>query len=252
MTLEKLITWLTHLNPDVRRQSALILGMVQEKDALAALQSAYAAETDDAVKNAMSQAMTRIQNTPNSTVDRLFEHFQIDQEIENLPEDFSFDDVQLFAQMDQTFRDDLHKSVSDQSKNVHVRGMRTGSIGGGQFSALNASNELLGSQTNQITKRRIPATAPNPDSPQHLLKRLVNADTNEQVLRTLRELVEYNNPYTLPHIFELVLNHPDTNVQQGAMRAGNEIYLMMRYWNMTQNGSLKTEYNRRLAQKRTS
>lgn len=87
---------------------------------------------------------------------------------------------------------------------------------------------------------------PNTESAKHLLKRLITAESNTEIFKTLRELVQFNNPYVLPNLLELAHNYADNIVKNEAERAVHEIYLMMRYWDLIQSGALNVEYNRRV------
>lgn len=151
MTLAQLLEWLTHANPNVRRQTALVFGMVYENDAVSALKIAYGIEVDESTKQIFSQALNRIENSSVETIlNRVFEHFQINQEIMNLPEDMDFNEVELIDKMERQFRDDLSKRVTEQSQKIHLSGSKTGNIGSSQITALNASNSLLDAQNNFI------------------------------------------------------------------------------------------------------
>lgn len=253
MKLSVLLGGLNNPNPAVRLDVVRVLGMLDETRALEPLRERYHTETDEEVRQAITWAGKRLfqaHQANYSTVDELFRYFNIDKEIENIPDE---EEAKLMEQMDYALQKDL-ASIREKGARGKV-GLAigvaiVGGVGAGVGALMGPGPETISSGMGgrpQIGTTRTPTTMPTDADISIWLRRLnesPDADLREQAIIQLAEL---NNPRALPHLAAKFINDPEPRIRKAAQRFGKILYWRAVYWNMEQDGSLDTEMQRRAA-----
>lgn len=258
MQLDTLIASLTHPAPSVRLDVVRVLGMVEETRALVALRQQYAVETDPAVREAIEWAGQRLysaQQAGYSTIDALFEHFNINREIEHTPDEA---EAELLRKMDTMFDKDLQRMKEQAAKRragtalaAGLGGMMAGGAltGMGMMSAsLAAGADVAGSNLSvggSGSIRRTPPTAAATTDIAIRVRRLREDATAANRVLAATELAQINNPQALPALAAAFLLDAVPEVRQSAERFGKILYWSMLYWNMEQRGEIAAEMKRR-------
>ncbi len=260
MKLEVLLGGLENPQPAVRLDVVRVLGMLDETRALDALRRRYPAETDPAVRSAITWAGKRLyqaQQAEYSTVNELFRYFNIDKEIENTPDESEQELIDKLS-------DNLHRDLLDMQERGHKKkigmavaaglgGMMVGGMGtgltmmaGGLAGGADSVSSGMGERP-QIGVSRTPPTAPSNTEIAVWVRRLREGATPQQREQAAIQLSELNNPKALPHLAAVFVGDDSPNVRQAAQRFGKILYWRAVYWEMEQDGSLAEEMVRRAA-----
>jgi len=260
MQLDALIGALKHPDAATRVDVARVLGMVEETGALDALRAHYLVETDAAAREAMEWAGRRIyaaQQRGYSTLEALFEHFNITREIEHTPDEA---EAELLRQMQHTFDKELQRMQEDAVRRrtgtalvAGLGGMLAGGALGGvamMSAAMYSGADVASSSLSDgvpVGARRTPATAPSTLDISIRVRRLrEGADARDRELAAL-ELAQLNNPRALPHLAAAFLLDPSPQVRAAAERCGKILYWSAIYWRMERSGEIEAEIRRRIA-----
>ncbi|WP_119072157.1 HEAT repeat domain-containing protein [Aggregatilinea lenta] len=258
MRLNTLIASLAHPTPSVRLDVVRVLGMVEETRALDALRAQLATEADPDIRAAIQWAGQRLysaQQAGYSTIDALFEHFNINREIEHAPDEA---EAELLRKMDSMFDKDLQRMKEQAAKRragtalaAGLGGMMAGGAltGMGMMSAsLAAGADVAGSNLSvggMGSVRRVPPTAPATTDIAIRVRRLREDTKASNRTLTATELAQINNPQALPALAAAYLLDPVPEVRQAAERFGKILYWSMFYWEMEQSGEIAAEMKRR-------
>lgn len=261
MNQQQLIQTLHHPEAKFRLQAAQIILMVEEVAALPTLVERYRVETDMGVKTAIAQTGVHLQalkRTGYDTLDAIFEHFRINQEIANQADAREADlmrqlESNLQVQLMKEQRDAANKRLATNAAIIAgatLLGGVSGALSSASLVSTPATDTLsssLDQQRPQVGKERIPAIKPSATDVRVHLRRLVETTEPQRRKVLINDLASINNPAALPHLAALFINDPDAGVREAAQKAGKQIYWNAIYWEMTQNGSFDAEYRRRSA-----
>ncbi len=259
MNLELLKKGLNNPQPAVRLNVVRVIGMVEETRLLEPLRQRYQIETVPQVKDALEWAGKRLYKAHQSgynVIDDLFEHFNLNREIANMQ---SETEAKMIEQMQQ----DLDRDVSIRSNKARHQtigmagavtagaiiaggGLAASSIMAGALSAgPEAASSNLEPTKDQISSKRTPAPRPSNVDIMIFVKRLrEHPDPRNRIAATV-ELGNLNNPTALPHLAVAFTSDSIHEVRQSAEKFGKILYLSAVYWQMTQDGSLEHEFQRR-------
>ena len=257
MNLQAFINALRHENPLFRLNAARSLGMVAEIEAFEPMGVVFQQEADPEVKQTMHWAGKEILKAKQSgitTLDRIFEVFNINQEILNMPDPT---EEELMRTMQDNLDRDLLKMKKDglvgQAGLTIAAGLAGGLVGGltGSVAAASAGVGMSMGRPSGIAHdynrstfgaKRIPATAPTDASIKIWSQRLLSSEDPNLRMTAARELLMMNNPAAVPNLANAYLNDPIQEVRDLAYRCGVELYLKMRYWEYFQDGTLDDEF----------
>lgn len=251
-------TWLSDLkSPDANRRhdAALILGTLDEADALDAVAAQYRAESDPKVKATLGWAGKRLhvaRQAGYQTIDAIFQHFRIDDEIH--PPQPGSDEQELMRKLQyQMDMDALRQREAAAGKQVMTR-MAGGAMFGlpglmlGSMSAQTSLEVRTLEQVNQ-KPRRTPPTRPADTDITMLLRRLSYETEWAKRARAASDLaVIINNPQAIPSLARAFVQDRSEQVREAAQSAAKLLYWNHIYWHMDQDGSLAAEIARRLGQ----
>ncbi|MBN1285266.1 MAG: HEAT repeat domain-containing protein [Anaerolineae bacterium] len=243
MNLNALVAALKSAQPAVRRNAARILGMVEETRALDAIRARYGAEADSATRPILAWAGKRLfeaQQRGYSTIDEIFRRFKLDRELEHLHEK---DEAEALKRLQHKL--DM-QTLSDQSsaKSGLVVGASI-AFGIGMPTAGLVGSNLGESDRVQGSTSRVPPTCPSDANVAVWLQRLRQSDDALTRERAAVELRALNNPAALPDLANAFLDDPAPQVCELAEQAGKALYLGAIYWEMSQDGSIDEEFQRR-------
>lgn len=259
MNMQAFMNALRHENPLFRLNAARSLGMVAEVDAFEPMGVVFQQETDPEVKQAMHWAGKEILKAKQSgitTIDRVFEVFNINQEILNMPDPSE-------EKLMQTMQDNLDRDLLKMKKDglagqagLTIAAGLAGSLVGGAIGGVAASTGAAMNMARSggishdydrstFGSKRIPATRPTDASIKIWSQRLLSAEDPALRITAARELWMINNPAAVPNLANAYLNDPVQEVRDEAYRCGVELYLKMRYWEFHQDGTLDDEFRTR-------
>ncbi|MBN8619235.1 MAG: HEAT repeat domain-containing protein [Anaerolineae bacterium] len=256
MITDELVSKLQHSDALQRLNAAIVLGTVDEVQAIPPLIEAFKHEGEADVKQAMSWAGKRLQAARHegySTLEAIIQHFRIDR---MLDEQNEARERQMMEQM--KFRAEM-EHLKRQDDNI--KDMAAGSVIGGALFGLSGMmsgmagvapssadfiSSNLGSSGPQLGTQRIMPTRPSSSEIRLQVQRLhhdASPDKRAQAALNLARLV--NNPEALPDLAHAFISDPAAAVQAAAQKAAKEIYWNAVYWDMEQNGEMAAEITRR-------
>lgn len=263
MKPENLLANLANPQPDIRLSVVRVLGMVEETTALTAIGEQYKVESDPTVKQALAWAGKRIHTAAQSgrsTTDAIFEHFNINKEIEHaIAEQATDTEAELLKKMDEELQLEMlrrQKSASQSKATMAAAAglagaalggasMATGMMGSILQPGAEAASSNIGAGRPQIGQTRAPAIRPGDTNIDIWLKRLLESADVDTRLKAARELENFNNPAALPHLATVFINDTSGDVRKAACNTGQTLYLNAVYWHMEQDGTLEAEIKRR-------
>jgi len=241
-------------NPDskIRYKCILVVGMVEETDALGTLQKRVNIESETHIKKAVQWAIHRVETAKNngqSTLNTIFDYFHINQELASgvPPEE---------AEMVRKMQQQLDSQLRDmQKKSDNQRGMMTigaglggaliGNVSAGTSQASIPLSTPSGSSKSEKPALRIPPTQTSNADISQLIKRLINDSDEEKQRKSALALGDINNPTALPYLALTAYQHPDSGVKVAAEKSGKRIYWNFNYIAMEQDGRLEQEIAKR-------
>lgn len=260
MRLEILLGGLDHPQPAVRLDVVRVLGMLDETRALDRLRQIYPREADPTVRSAINWAGRRLYQARQagySTLDEIFRYFGVDREIENLPDATEAEmmrklqdslDRDLIRMRDRMGQRKIGMAVAAGLGGTVIGGVTVGMMaltGAMQPGADAASSGMEGRP--QIGTQRAPATAPSDADISVWARRLRESPTPEGREQAAIELAQLNNPRALPFLAAAFMGDESLKVQQAAQRYGKVLYWSALYWQMSRDGTLAQEMERRAA-----
>jgi hypothetical protein len=261
MNLEAFVIALHHENPAYRANAGRSLGMVEEVEVYEVMGVQFRKETDPQVKEVLhwaGQRLVKARQNGITTLDRVFEFFRINAEIDALPdpnEERLLRDMQYRLDSDiQNMREGGLRGKAGLTAAAGLLGGMAGGVTGAAMSAFMANmylNRVPGDAYavpgDEHRPGRIPPKTPSQDSIRIWSERLLSQPDAATRITSARELSQINNPAAIPNLAMAFLTDPEDGVRVAAYQAGLEIYLNMRYWNWTQDGTIEREYDERLA-----
>lgn len=249
-------TWLTDLqstDTNKRQEAALILGTLDEADALEAIGAQYRVESDAKVKATLAWAGKRLHAARQAgykTIDAIFQHFRINDEIHPAQADAEQQEAmhRIQYQMEMDALRHRQSSANKQVINRMAGGMMFG-LPGLLLSGMNSPSALEVRSLNQVnqTPRRTPPTRPADTDITMLLRRLSYETEWEKRARAASDLaVMINNPQAIPHLARAFTQDRSEQVREAAQSAAKLLYWNHTYWHMNEDGSLAAEIARRL------
>jgi hypothetical protein len=249
-------SWLTNLqsaDAGKRLDAALILGTLDEAEALDAVAAQYRAESDAKVKAALGWAGKRLHAARQAgykTIDAIFQHFRIEEEIH--PPQMGSDEQELMRKLQfQMDMDALRHQESTAGKQVVNRmagGMMFG-LPGLMMGSMSNHTSLEVRSLEQVNQkpRRTPPTRPADTDITMLLRRLSVETEWEKRARAASDLaVIINNPQAIPNLAKAFVQDRSEQVREAAQSAAKLLYWNHIYWHMDQDGTLSAEINWRL------
>ena len=249
-------TWLTDLqstDANQRHEAALILGTLDEADALEAVGVQYRAESDAKVKATLGWTGKRLQAARQAgykTIDAIFQHFRINDEIHPPQVDAEQQEAmrRIQYQMEMDALRQRESSAGQQVVNRMAGGMMFG-LPGLLLSGMSSHTSLEVRSLNQVNQpqRRTLPTRPADTDITMLLRRLSYETEWEKRARAASDLaVMINNPQAIPHLARAFVQDRSEQVREAAQSAAKLLYWNNLYWHMDQDGSLAAEIARRL------
>jgi len=259
MRLEVWLGGLEHAQASTRLEIVRVLGMLDETRALPALRARYAHEPDATVQQAIAWAGQRIfaaEQAGYSTLGAIFRFFNVDRELETAPDEQE-------RKLMEKLQDNLTRELQEMQLRASVRnaglaaaaGLGAGMIFGAGVGLTTLTSTMLAQMTSASSNmggaaapgRRTPATAPT-DAPIEIWLRRLRAERDPvQRQQACIELAQLNNPRALPHLAAAFVDDPAESVRDAAQRFGKVLYWSAVYWEITQDGSLVEEIQRRAA-----
>lgn len=258
MRLQTLLSDLRSPQPETRIAAARVLGLVEETLALEAIRKAFLMETEPNAKQAINWGGGRIhaaQKRSYTTLDDIFERFKINQELENMEDP---DEAAFIETMSTNFEIQLQHEKNAANMKTAAMGAGAALAGVAQFGAAglsmggmtpgaNVLSSNIGVERPEVGKQRIPAQAPTEMGFEVWLRRLREDRDPAVRAKAAFEISQFNNPAALPRLAELFFAEQDPKVQNAIIQAAKTLYLNARYWEITQDGSLEAEIERRAA-----
>jgi hypothetical protein len=262
MNLQDLLEGLTNPDATTRRNTARVLGMLDETQALEALAAQYRVETASEVKAAVAWAGKRIheaKTTGYSTLNAIFEYFHISYELDSQVDQH---EAELLRKMQHEAEMQMLKERGSKSGSVAAGMLIGGALMGAQgimmgaMSGLTPGAEVLSSgmeERPQLGKQRTMPTRPGDSDIRMIVRRLQEDPSTEKRRRAAVDLGSIsNNPAALPYLAQAFVEDTSPTVKEAAQRAGKLIYWNAIYWEMEQSGAIAEEINRRAKAKDTS
>ncbi len=256
MILENLLDGLQHTNILQRLNAVIVLGTVDEVDAISTMVAAFKVEPEADVKQAMAWAGKRLQaarQSNHSTLEAIFQHFRI---VRTLAADEEERERRLIEQM--KFKADMeHQQRQDDNLKgavattivstamFGITGLMSG-IGGASPSGADYISSNLGEDRPKIGRERIMPTRPGDSDIRQSVRRLRDeSDPSNRASAALNLSRLVNNPDALPELASAFIDDPAAVVKVAAQKAAKEIYWNVVYWEMEQDGRMAAEIARR-------
>lgn len=224
-------------NPEsgIRRQAALIVGMVQETAALAALEQRLREESDSNIKQVVMWAGKRVQHAQKnnfSTIDAIFEQFGIDRE---LASGIDPEEIELLRHQSYSNSGESHAGVFGDIRLGST--MTADQIKTGRLGARSADKKAM---------LRLPSMQPTNTDVSLKIKQVMNGDNPKRQKNAAIALREINNPEALPYLALMFHRNENPDIQDIIERSGKLLYWNINYAAMERNGRLKLEIAKRL------
>lgn len=256
--LQNLLRQLHHPEAHLRRETACVLGLVEESEALGALGAQFKAETDDEVKSALQWAGKRIQTAKqngHTTLEALIVHFHIDREITGVREQATDNEKMMVEKMQRDLEMEmLARKVTDRRNSVLGTAFSGVMMGlPGMMMAASASGpvstDVMSSNLGEHPRpqpQRTPATQPSTIDIRLQVRKLLEDRDPEKRYRAAIDLGSVShNPEALPYLAQAFMSDSAIKVREAAERSGKHLYWNTIYWQMEQDGSLAAEIKRR-------
>lgn len=220
----QLIQMLYHSEVGIRRQAALIVGLVEETSALVALEQRVREEPDSNIKKVVMWAGNRVQRAHQrgySTIDAIFEHFQINRELASGIDPAEAERLrhmpkfQSHSQSDDSVDDNLLTEYSSKDL-LHMK-------------------SLL---------RLMPREPSNIDISVRITRLMDGSDMQRQK-NTAIELREINNPQALPYLALVFYRKENLDINDYIEHTGKILYWNVNYAVLDKNGWLDLEIAKR-------
>jgi hypothetical protein len=255
--LDTLLSGVQHVDALQRLNAVIVLGTVDEVDAISTLVNAFKSEPEPDVKQALAWAGKRLQGVRQSgytTLEAIFKQFRIDRAIaaeEDERERRLLDQMKFKAEMEHVERqgDNLKQQLANTAVSTALfglTGMMSGITGAGPSGADFISSNL-GSERPQHGSQRIMPTRPTDADINIYVRRLREEKDPAKRVSAAQNLARLvNNPAALPDLAAAFIDDASQQVKEAAQLAAKEIYWNAVYWEMEQDGRMKAEIDRRM------
>lgn len=257
MILDNLLSGVQHVEPIQRLNAVIVLGTVDEVEAIPTLIESFKSEREPDVKQALAWAGKRLQTVRQSgysTLEAIFQHFRIDRVLaadEDERERRLLDQMKYKAEMEHLERqsDNLKQNITNVAVSTAmfgITGLMSSGMGGASPSGANFISSNLGNDRPQHGAQRIMPTRPTDGDIRIYVRRLRDErDPAKRVTAAQNIARLVNNPAALPDLAAAFIDDPAQAVKDAAQQAAKEIYWNATYWEMEQDGRMKAEIERR-------
>ncbi len=256
MILENLLNALQHTEALQRLNAVIVLGTVDEVEALSVVVAAFKAEPEADVRQAMAWAGKRLQGAKQagySTLDAIFQHFRIERSViaeADERERRLLEQMKFKAEMEsqQRQQDNIRGAAATSVVSTALFGFTSlmGSMGGASPSGAAFISSNIGEDAPKHGSQRIIPTRPTTaDIRIHVRRLRDDADPNKRAAAALNLARVVNNPDALPELAAVFIDDPKPVVKEAAQTAAKEIYWNAVYWEMEQDGRMRAEIERR-------
>lgn len=257
MILDNLLSGVQHVDALQRLNAVIVLGTVDEVDAIPVLVNAFKSEQEPDVKQALAWAGKRLQAVRQSgytTLEAIFKQFRIDRALaaeEDERERRLLDQMKFKAEMEHVERqgDNLKQHLANTAVSTALfglTGMMSGVAGAGPSGADFISSNLGNDRPQHGAQRIMPTRPTDADITIYVRRLREEKDPTKRVsaAQNLARLV--NNPVALPDLAAAFIDDASQQVKEAAQQAAKEIYWNAVYWEMEQDGRMKAEIERRM------
>lgn len=256
MILENYLNALQHTDALQRLNAVIVLGTVDEVEALSTVVAAFKAEPEADVRQAMAWAGKRLQNAKQaeySTMAAIFKHFRVDLAITAEADERErrlLEQMKFKSEMESQQRqhDNIKGSAATAVVSTALFGFTglMGSMGGASPSGAAFISSNIGENAPKHGSQRIMPTRPTTaDIRVHMRRLRDDADPSKRAAAALNLARVVNNPEALPELAAVFIDDPQPTVKEAAQTAAKEIYWNAVYWEMEQDGRMKAEIERR-------
>ncbi len=257
MILDNLLSAVQHVDALQRLNAVIVLGTVDEVDAIPILVNAFKSEPEADVKQALAWAGKRLQAVRQSgytTLEAIFKQFRIDRALaaeEDERERRLLDQMKFKAEMEHVERqgDNLKQHLANTAVSTALfglTGMMSGISGAGP-SGSDFISSNLGSNGPQHGSQRIMPTHPTDADVNIYVRRLRDEKDPAKRVSAAQNLARLvNNPAALPDLAAAFIDDSSPLVKEAAQQAAKEIYWNAVYWEMEQDGRMRAEIDRRM------
>lgn len=246
MNTQQLIRNLFNPEAAQRVEAARILGMVDEVEALPAMQKAFKSETDAHVKSTLQWAGKRLQAAHAigySTFDAIWHHFSIERELDALRHGKTPDE-KYYSGLSGHELDMLYNQGRLENKLNNLTGGINRLIPGGKKTSGYLEPHLADGF--KAGKRIMPPEPTQQDVRPHVQRLLRDADANVRRKAAIT-LADINNPAALPALARAFVADPAPGVGEAAQQSGKRLYWNLLYYEMDHDGTITHELQRRKA-----
>ncbi len=256
MILDNLLNGVQHVEALQRLNAVIVLGTVDEIEAIPTLVNAFKNEREPDVKQALAWAGKRLQaarQSGYSTLEAIFKQFRIDRALaadEDERERRLMDQMKFKAEMEHLQRqgDNLKQNLTNTAVSTAlfgITGLMSG-MGNASPSGANFISSNLDNDRPQHGSQRIMPTRPSDGDIRIYVRRLHEEKDSAKRFSAAQSLARLvNNPDALPDLAAAFIDDAAQAVKEAAQQAAKEIYWNAVYWEMEQDGRMKAEIERR-------
>jgi len=261
--LDKLLGGVQQSEALQRLNAVIVLGTVEEIEAIPTLVNAFKNEREPDVKQALAWAGKRLQaarQSGYSTLEAIFKQFRIDRALaaeEDERERRLLDQMKFKSEMEHVQRqgDNLKQTLTNTAVSTALFGI-TGLMSGMGSSSPSGANFISSNLDNnrpQHGAQRIMPTRPSDADIRVYVRRLHEEKDPAKRISAAQSLARLvNNPDALPDLAATFIDDRSDAVKEAAQQAAKEIYWNTVYWEMEQDGRMKAEIERRGGKAETS
>ncbi len=256
MILDNLLSGVQHVEALQRLNAVIVLGTVDEVEAIPALIEAFKSEHEPDVKQALVWAGKRLQivrQSGYSTLEAIIQHFRIDRALTadaDERERRMLDQMKFKADMEHLKRqdDNLKNTIAGTALSTAMFGLTgfVSSMGSAAPSGANFISSNLDNEGPHHGAQRIMPTRPTDGDIRIYVRRLHEEKDPAKRATAAQNIARLvNNPAALPDLAAAFIDDPAQAVKDAAQQAAKEIYWNAVYWEMEQDGRMKAEIERR-------
>ncbi len=246
MNVQELTKYLQHPKPSVRLMSIHTIKMVDEERALDAISARVPMEMDAKVEQdlkATGRYLNKLRQDGYSTVQAICEHFNVYSEVLTFADEEEFKEIHRMVLLTTDKRKDEdvnNKAINTASMLIASRMMGASTVMGVKASILDLGSNI-GSVTEAMKKqkKRIRPTIPTQKDISRWIK-LIKSDNASDRQEAIVQLNSAKNPAGLQYMAYAYANDDSERVRETAQRLGRILYWNSVYYQMEQDGTLKT------------
>jgi len=254
--LENLCNRLQHTDPLQRLNAVIVLGTVDEVEALSNVVAAFKVEPEADVRQAMAWSGKRLQAAKQSnysTLNEIFRHFRIELSVSAETDERErrlLEQMKFKAEMEsqQRQQDGIKGAAATAVVSTALfgfTGMMAG-MGGATPSGAAFISSNIGENGPKLGSQRIMPTRPTEADIRQYVRRLKeDPDPNKRAGAAHNLARVVNNLDALPELATAFIDDPKSTVKEAAQAAAKEIYWNAVYWEMEQDGRMKAEIQKR-------